>query len=240
MILAVGPFTALPPMIGDTAMMGAPLARSASRMPGTARIGSTLSHGFDGPMMMPARSGADSASITSARGPRRAGAVEADGAHRRPALVAHEVFLEAQRARSRSPPWCGRHRRSWAGCVRPRPAPPPDGRRRRSASRPRAGGRRGRRASPRSPSPSLNQVGPPSAPERAHEGPGLVAPPPAGLLVDHARQRIEHGVDVGRDVQARDGSKSSPVLTTMASRSRSSCASPTASLTPPLPPDSTT
>ena len=64
MILAVGPFTALPPMIGVTATMGAPLACSAARRPGTARIGSTLSHGFDGQIMIPFRSGAESASTT--------------------------------------------------------------------------------------------------------------------------------------------------------------------------------
>jgi hypothetical protein len=33
---------------GDTAMIGAPLASSASRMPGTARIGSTLTKGSTG------------------------------------------------------------------------------------------------------------------------------------------------------------------------------------------------
>ena len=55
----------------------------------------------------------------------------------------------------------------------------------------------------RSPSPSLNQVGPPSSPSAPHEGPGLVAPAPAGLGVDDAGQRIERGVDVGRDVQAQ-------------------------------------
>ena len=66
MILAVGPFSALPLTMGVTAMTGAPLALTASRMPGTARIGSMLSHGFDGQMMTPARPGAESACITCA------------------------------------------------------------------------------------------------------------------------------------------------------------------------------
>ena len=36
---SAGPFTGAPPTIGEIATTGAPLARSASRMPGTARIG---------------------------------------------------------------------------------------------------------------------------------------------------------------------------------------------------------
>src|SRR6185437_325374 len=66
MILAAGPFTAFPPTIGDTATTGAPLARNAARRLGTARIGSMLSQGFDGPMTMPARSGDDRAAMTAA------------------------------------------------------------------------------------------------------------------------------------------------------------------------------
>src|SRR5262249_35432849 len=95
MILAVGPLTALPPMMGETATIGALLARMTSRMPGSARIGSTLSHGFDGPMITPPRSRADHV----ARGGSGAGAIEAGGAHHRPALVAHEVLLKAEHAR---------------------------------------------------------------------------------------------------------------------------------------------
>ena len=39
--------------------------------------------------------------------------------------------------------------------------------------------------------------------EHRHEGPGLVGPAPSGLGVVAARQRIEHGVEVGRDMQAQ-------------------------------------
>jgi len=41
-IFAVGPFTARPPMIGDTATTGAAVAAIAVRSSGTARIGSML------------------------------------------------------------------------------------------------------------------------------------------------------------------------------------------------------
>ena len=41
-IFAVGPLTACPPMIGETAITGASQALSAARTPGTARIGSML------------------------------------------------------------------------------------------------------------------------------------------------------------------------------------------------------
>ena len=47
-IFAVGPFTAWPPTIGETAITGARQAASAARRPGTARIGSMLMNGFDG------------------------------------------------------------------------------------------------------------------------------------------------------------------------------------------------
>ena len=42
MIFAVGPFTALPPINGETATIGAVTASSALRISETARIGSTL------------------------------------------------------------------------------------------------------------------------------------------------------------------------------------------------------
>ena len=165
-------------------------------------------------------------------GPRRGGALEADRAHRRPALLAHEIFLEGQRAPHRCRPPCarrssdmGRMRAATPSCCRQMRA---DG-----------GQRLARRKPPvrstwvaRSPSPSLNQVGPPSSPERAHEGPGLLAPAPAGLLVDHAGQRVEHRVDIGRDVQAQ-------VLEVVAGVDddgqalAQSRASPTTSLAPP-------
>ena len=101
MIFAVGPFSALPATMGVTAMTGAPLPRIASRMPGTARIGSMLSQGFDGQMMTPARPGADRACIACAviRAAHRA--VVANAADNGPALVAHEVFLKRERARIR-------------------------------------------------------------------------------------------------------------------------------------------
>ncbi len=51
----------------------------------------------------------------------------------------------------------------------------------------------------RSPSPSLNQLSPPRRFERGHEGPGFVAPAPAGLGVVDAGEGIEQGVEIGRD-----------------------------------------
>ena len=64
MILAVGPFTAVPPTSGDTATTGTPLPRSSWRMPGTARSGSMLSQGMEGQMTMAMRSFALKAATT--------------------------------------------------------------------------------------------------------------------------------------------------------------------------------
>ena len=53
----------------------------------------------------------------------------------------------------------------------------------------------------RSASPSLNQPEPAELLQGCHEGPGLVAPAPAGFGVDHAGQGVEGGVDVRGYVQ---------------------------------------
>jgi hypothetical protein len=69
----------------------------ASRRPGTARIGSTLSQGLDGQTMIPA----SAAYSEAARTRRRLGgvrALEANGPDHWPALFAHEVFLKGERA----------------------------------------------------------------------------------------------------------------------------------------------
>jgi hypothetical protein len=47
---AVGPLTTSPPTMGETATTGAAVARSASAIPGTSRIGRIEMTGFDGPM----------------------------------------------------------------------------------------------------------------------------------------------------------------------------------------------
>jgi len=47
---AVGPLSTSPPTIGLTATTGAFEATSASRMPGTARIGAIEARGLDGPI----------------------------------------------------------------------------------------------------------------------------------------------------------------------------------------------
>ena len=47
---SVGPFTVRPPTKGLTATTGAAAARSASRIPGTARIGPIEITGFEGPI----------------------------------------------------------------------------------------------------------------------------------------------------------------------------------------------
>ena len=56
MIFAVGPLIALPATSGVTAITGAGAALSAARMPGSARIGSTLRYGFEGHRMIAATS----------------------------------------------------------------------------------------------------------------------------------------------------------------------------------------
>ena len=61
---SVGPFSERPPTSGLTATTGASASLSASRMPGTARIGPMLAIGFDGPITIASAS-------ASARSPRR-------------------------------------------------------------------------------------------------------------------------------------------------------------------------
>src|SRR5262245_39447112 len=57
---AAGPLTAAPPMIGLTATTGAAVERSASTMPGTARIGPTDVTGFEGQTTMTSAARIDS------------------------------------------------------------------------------------------------------------------------------------------------------------------------------------
>ena len=58
------------------------------------------------------------------------------------------------------------------------------------------------RCSPVSRSPSLNQASPPSSAAVSSAFQRLVAPPPAALGVEDAGERVEHGVEVGRHVEA--------------------------------------
>ena len=67
-IFAVGPFTARPPTIGETPITGAPAARTASRIPGTARIGSMLMKGLDGHTTTHRNEGSASASSAAPHG----------------------------------------------------------------------------------------------------------------------------------------------------------------------------
>src|SRR3546814_5710929 len=67
-ILAVGPFTALPPTIGDTAITGARDPANASLIPGTARIGSTRRNGLEGAISTASQSGFEIASMTPGPG----------------------------------------------------------------------------------------------------------------------------------------------------------------------------
>ena len=72
------------------------------------------------------------------------------------------------------------------------------------------------RCSPRSRSPSWNHVSPPSRPAVLERIPGLVPAAPAALLVEHAGERVEDRVEVGRDVSPST-SRSSPTLPTIVS-----------------------
>ena len=74
MILAVGPLSAAPLTIGETAITGTRAARSAARSAGTARIGSMLSHGFDGAMKIARSRGSSSAVQRRRRRPWRCSA----------------------------------------------------------------------------------------------------------------------------------------------------------------------
>jgi hypothetical protein len=66
-IFAVGPLTALPPMIGDTATTGAPQSAMAPRSPGTARMGSMLINGLEGQITIASSSSLVSASQSGRR-----------------------------------------------------------------------------------------------------------------------------------------------------------------------------
>ena len=202
MILAVGPFSALPPTMGVTAITGAPLARIASRMPGTARIGSMLSQGFDGQMMTPARSGADSACIACGVIRAAGRAVVANAADNRPALIAHEVLLKRKRACIRLHDRANRivgHGQNARG-----DAELPDQMRRDAGQRlagPEAMGAvdMGREIAVAEVEPRRSAQGR----HGLHEAPRLVAPAPSGLRIDDAAKRIERGIDVGRDGEAQ-------------------------------------
>ena len=239
MILAVGPFTALPPTMGDTATIGAPLAFIASRMPGTARIGSTLSHGFEGPMRMPARSAPAAPAITCGVGRAASAPSKRTLAHDRPTLVAHEILLEGQRARigfdHRADGVVGHGQDACGDSQRCRLPGTDAGQRLARVQAARAVDVRREIAVA-----ELEPGRPAERAQRVHEGPGLARAAPAGLLVDHARQRVEHGVDIGRDVQPQVGEVVAGVDDDGEALACNSCARPTASLTPPLPPDSTT
>ena len=124
MILAVGPFTALPPMMGETAIDG--------RAAGPQRLAHAR-HRQDRIDAEPGIGGADDdagqrrARTEQPRALRRLGrasgrALVADVAHHRPALLAHEILLEGERALRRSPPPCARDRPSWAARARATPS----------------------------------------------------------------------------------------------------------------------
>ena len=77
---SVGPLSTCPPTSGETATTGAGQPRSASRIPGTARIGPIEITGLDGPTIT-ARAPASAASdLGRRRG--RLGAAERDVLHR--------------------------------------------------------------------------------------------------------------------------------------------------------------
>ena len=91
---SAGPFTGAPPTMGLTAITRSRRATSASRTPGTARIGPIEITGFDGQITMV--SAVRSASSTPGRRMRVLGAVEADRHDRRLGALAHEPRLHRE------------------------------------------------------------------------------------------------------------------------------------------------
>ena len=92
MNFSVGPLIARPATNGLTATTGAGLATTASRIPGTARIGPMLITGFEGPITIVARPRAPRLP------PRRRGgldALELDRLDRRIGAVEDQILLEA-------------------------------------------------------------------------------------------------------------------------------------------------
>ena len=89
---AVGPLSTSPPTIGLTATTGAAAPVSASRMPGTARIGAIEASGLDGPITI-ARAPAIAAS-TCSLGSRLLGAAELQALDRPGGAVADHELLK--------------------------------------------------------------------------------------------------------------------------------------------------
>ena len=81
-------------MIGDTATMGTRAARSSVSQPGTARMGSMLTKGFDGQITIAASSGAARPPAISGVGRARSTPAKANPVTGDLAAQADEIFLE--------------------------------------------------------------------------------------------------------------------------------------------------
>ena len=234
------PFTARPPMIGDTATTGAGVRRARraaghgqDRLDADERIGRADHDRFAGPLPASA-----SARLGAARGcccptntrPRTA------GSQRR----RHEIVLEVEPALIGVERACAPCRRSSAGCA----APTPSRRVRVGGDRGQASRRRaGAACAPHAPRVAVAEPEPGLAaelPRAPHESPGLVARGPSRSRDCRAPASVYiSGVDIGRDARDPRCSKSSPVLaTTSQPLGGITRARPSASLAPPTPPDS--
>ena len=199
MICAAGPRTASRPTMGLMPMTGASVARSASRMPATDRMGATLRNGFDGAMTMSCAAATRGHDLVSGRG--RVDAVEADLEHVIGVVALDEVVLEVEPAICRPDlgpdAVVGHGQQRGADAQRPRHQP----------------GHRGQavaHAQPRRAADVRAQVaiaeaepgGRAIALEHRRRVPGLVAHAPASVVVGQPGERVHDRVEVRRDMQA--------------------------------------
>ena len=203
-----GPLIGAPATIGLMAATGARVARSASRMPRSARIGPMLTNGLLGGMMTSVGVAQRARSTPGAgrawRAPRSVMRV-----HAAAAAAAYEILLEGQGAACRRPSTHGAHRRRRSSAARV--ARTPCARRwsrgdrgQRAAAAQRVGAKdvRGEVACRRGGTRSRRR----SAAERVEAGEACRrARPQPCARIDDAGQRVDDRVEVGRDVQAEEG-----------------------------------
>ena len=199
---SVGPFSDLPPINGLTATIGASAASSASRMPGTARIGPMLATGLDGPITI--SSAISIARPTSSVIGGVVGAAKLDPFERRLGVLEDQVLLEV-------PPLALRLHVGLDGLVAHRQderVEPERGRDlARDAGQPVAlvQQRRSQQAGGEILVAELEPVGR-ADPDQLLEGVvRVVADSVAALLVDHVGEPVGDQVGVGGDVQAECG-----------------------------------
>ena len=207
------PLIVAPPISGLMPAASVPRARAdriASRTPGTCRIGPTLTNGLLGQNTI--RSAASIASTTPGAGQGLFDAPHLHGADGDVGAPMHEVLLEVHprcvflQLDPRLDRLVG-HRQD----VDALDAQPLGQLGRDSARRPAGLQQLGPSQMRRQVDVAQTEPGLAAQPlERVHALERVAARSPATLFVDHARERVQHRVDVGRDAQARAASRRRP------------------------------